>query len=209
MQALEHLKAVKEKNEDYNFSLVTAYQTIAYENEYLSQYEESEKYYKKVLKFIRKRSLGDDLFERILKKYRVLQTKLATLMTSFSKSNDNLRHRRIFTDSTPKPSIRRGPKENFSFEIENPLKIQGSFKASLATRNSSKRSEFHRKGIKYLKCDSEDWNLKNKAFRGNNKRLITIRKSKKSTRRQRIVSKTPEVFPIPYKNKLNLFSTLE
>ena len=208
-QALEHLRGLKEESEDYHFSLVTTYQSIAYENENLSQYLESEKYYKKALKLIRKKFLGDELYDRISGKYRVLQSKLATSIKSSSKTIDNVRQRRAFTNSTPQPMLGRGTKQSFSFETEKPLKNQELFKVSPASRKSSKRSDYNGQVKIPLKYDSEDLKIRKRNLKGNNKRLIIMKKIKKSTRGGRIVSKTPEVIPIPYKNKLNLFNTLE
>lgn len=208
-QALEHLRVSKEESEDYNFSLVTAYQAIAFENENLSQYLESEIYYKKALKLIRKKLLGDELFDRISEKYRILQSKMTTSITNSSKTIDNLRPRRIFTNSTPQPALCRGPKQNFSFEVEKPSKNKNLFQVSPASRNSSKRNEYNAKGKITLKCESEDWKIKKKQLRGHNKRLIIMKKNKKSIRTGRVVSKTPEVIPVPYKNKLHLINTLE
>jgi tetratricopeptide (TPR) repeat protein len=209
-QALEVLNNVEEESSDFQFTLMSALQAVAFELENLSQYFEAEKFYKKALKLVRDKRLGEEAYLKIDERFRILQSKLATLVIDSSRTFDSFKHQRVRTISTPKPKIMAEIKENYSFVDRSVVWNRNNGKVSPVPRHFSKRSEFGYKEKKLGRGKSVQTG-KIRPFKGERKKLFILRKGKKKSisKGERIVSKTPEVFPIPYKNKLNLFNTLD
>lgn len=206
-QAVKVLKSLKSRPEDYKRTLLSAYSSLATVEEHLSQYQLSQKYYKKALKIAKNSFPSHDYYNKIQDRYLILQGKLATVLLasdSFSAKTQKNKKRNLFT---PNPAVRKTSVESGKKYRENSFDVLLETRRSPDSPNKCNQSDIvSGKFLLFSKGSSEDYYKKGKKSRNLN--VGARKKGKKVKRGKRIVSKTPEIAPVPFKSKLLLFNTL-
>ena len=227
--ALELLKSSPKESESYIFSLIMAYQNIGMEYENISQYKDALIYYKKAINFSLLK-LGEDnpLTQKIKEKIDILENKI-NLWSIQAQNNSHIKRlsNKISISCTPtlkkvkkrlnnshfSPNIKKTffitkKKQKFNYEaVENyynnlqmllgkPKKATAYSDISRDTTLNSERpnSVFERR-------------LKTSYPR---RKLEKLKKAKIKAERKhaKSQSRSPEILPVPFKEKLNLFDRL-
>lgn len=204
LKILKFLKSSKPKPDDYNLILLSTYSSIATEQEHLSQYMMSEKYYKKALSVCKKYFPTENYFNSIQERYLILQGKLGTILVASDSFRTNKR-----TSFTPKPGIRRKHMESshkyWESSLDRILETRESFGARKKNHQSS---DVGRKFYMFSKGSKEEyWRAKGKK----SGKSVQVRPKKKNFKRKKenLVAKTPDMVPVPFKSKLLLFNTVD
>lgn len=201
LKILKYLKLSKSKPEDYNLILLSTYSSIATEQEHLSQYLMSEKYYKKALSLCKKYFPSENYFNSIQERYLILQGKLGTILLASNSFRSSKR-----SSFTPKPGARKKHLENSHKHWESSLDRILETRQSFAGRK--KNSEVEGKLYLFSKGSRDEY------FRGvggKSGKSVQGRPKKKCFKKKKVnsVSKTPDIVPVPFKSKLLLFNTID
>jgi tetratricopeptide (TPR) repeat protein len=205
--ALDLLESSPSNNEAYMFSLIMSYQNVAIEYENMSEYESSLLYYKKGLNFSLSKLGEDNPFtlkfkERIgIIKNKITVCKIHTSSYSTSDRKNILRGNVSFTPD-PKTETKlertRLIQHKFGKNKKESIKISSNpkDKSSIIILNPKKKKidlnrikntiNLHKNDLKKLKSTN-------------------LMKNKKG----KIISKTPDIIPVPFKDKLTIFNSFE
>lgn len=204
LKALELLQSVQDDSETYNFTLLTAYQSIAMEQENLSQYEISKSFYKKALNLALKKFPDSRYVAKIRQRIEVLLGKIHMFDGELLRSSRKYR-RKGFSSLTPTPISSKKKVEKLRMTPLAYTSVQKKIKnfvrklPKLKEHSLSVPKKFIRKNI-----FREEKNEDSRKFRV--KTTLPGSRSNQDKAESPAIgqSKTPEFFPVPFKNKMIL-----
>ena len=211
LKALEILRTIQDASDTYSFTLLTAYQSIAIEQENLSQYEVSKNFYKKALNLALKRFPDSRFVSKIRRRIEILLGKISACDGELMRESSRYR-KRGFASLTPMPFNSKKKIEKMKVvpltytlihkkvkKIERKLPLLSEHSLSGVPRRFIRKSIFKDK----KKFDVD----KGKNTDRVKTTLPSSRKVEdKSESFAKVYSKTPEILPVPYKNKLIFLS---
>ena len=196
LEALELLQSFKDDSDTYYFSLLTAYLTIANEQENLSQYEISKSFYKKALNLALKKFPNSDQPKRIKEKIEVLLSKIF-----FSNDGSLFSYKRkLRTKNHLSLSPSHNIERKYDKKIDSPLNLTAGHKKN----NIQPRLPLIKNKREKGRLDFRD------LFKESKERVKTSLPSSRKPlkdgkfKKLKVQSKTPEIFPVAFKVKLDL-----
>ena len=222
LQALDLLKKYPQKDEDYVFTLVMAYKNVAIEYENISEYKNSNIYYKKALNFaLLNFGENNSITQALQERLKILQSKI-DLWSSTSKNQSLKNNFEVLSHScTPILKIKKKRLVNLKIFSQQRKPLKKLKNKYLNTETSEKQYQNltkHFQVEKTKKKDSTECETLNSDTGKSlvSKRIKTTIKAKRNKKSQkysktpishyhdRSFSKSPEVLPIPFKDKLNI-----
>ena len=228
LTALKLLKTSTAETESYVFSMVMAYQNAAMEHENMSQYRDSLKFYKKALNYSLSR-MGENngLTKNIRERIDVLENKMS-ICTLGVETRSPIRKkiwkkrkvensitpkikRKINSNYSPLP-LRKGPEiltKNTNINRDIVDEHYNYLSSFFTTQKKRLDSEVSRDSAVYSERPSTMLTRRVKTSIGSYRKKSSPRKNQKclSNRKYKNQGKSPEVFPVPFRSKLSLFST--
>lgn len=203
LKALEILQTLQDTSDTYCFTLLTAYQSIAMEQENLSQYEISKSFYKKALNLALKRFPDTRFVSKIRKRIEILLGKINVYDGESMRLTSRYR-KRGYASLTPTPFSSNKKVEKMKVVPLAYTIIHKKVKKLplLKVHNlSGMPRRFIRKNI--FKDSKKYVTGKDKNTDRIKTTLPSSRKVEEKTENIiKVHSKTPEIFPVPFKNKL-------
>lgn len=231
MSAINLLKSHPKDSESYIFSLVMAYQNAGMEHENMSQYKDSLKYYQEGLNFSLS-SLGEnnELTQKIKERIKILKNKisLCSLSPQITITSRKLKKKRRFETSFS-PDLQKGRRRLTNTSVSsNEKKLRTLRKNTKINRTivddhyrhlasffqgKKKKNDSEISGETMLNSEIPTTVLMRrlKTTVGTERKKIAkfLQKKRNASEKKNLGNQILEPLPVPFKNKLSLFSTLE